>query len=208
MVEFDFDKNKIKNIVFDVGGILVGYRWEEMFNDHGTDSRTAFAIGTGIFDHPNWNKYDAGLITGKQLIDAYCEEHPEYEEEARWFLDNAILMRVLRPKVYEEVKRLKDKGYKLFILSNYSRDLFELHTGDLPFRNWMDGEVVSYMMHCTKPEKGIYEYLLNTHSLNAEECLFFDDRKVNTEGAKACGLNAIHIKDESEELLLEYLKEL
>ena len=37
MVSFDFDVKKIKNLVFDVGGILLGYRWEDMFKDHGTD---------------------------------------------------------------------------------------------------------------------------------------------------------------------------
>lgn len=208
MAKYDFEISKIKNLVFDVGSILIGYRWEDMFRDHGTDKEKALAIGKGIFDSPNWTKYDAGLITGKELIDAFCESYPEYEEEARWFLDNAIQMRVPRPRVYEEVKRLKDKGYKLYVLSNYSHDLYELHTKDLPFRNMMDGEVVSYMIHCTKPDKGIYEYLLSKYELDAKECLFFDDRLENVEGARNCGLNAVHIKDESEEILLEYLKEL
>jgi len=208
MIKFDFDVKEIKNLIFDVGSILIGYRWEDMFEDHGTDKEKALAIGRGIFDNQNWTKYDAGLITGKQLIDAFCDKYPEYEEEARWFLDNAIQMRVPRPRVYEEVKRLKDKGYKLYKLSNYSQDLFELHTGDLPFRKMMDGEVVSYMMHCTKPNRGIYEYLLNTYSRKADECLFFDDRSENVDGAIKCGLNAICIEDQSEDLLLDYLKEL
>lgn len=208
MAKYDFDISKIKNLVFDVGSILVGYRWEDMFRDHGTDKEKALAIGKGIFDSPNWTKYDAGLITGKELIDAFCESYPEYEEEARWFLGNAIQMRVPRPRVYEHVHRLKEKGYKLYIVSNYSHDLYELHTKDLPFRQMMDGEVVSYMIHCTKPDKGIYEYLLRTYELDAKECLFFDDRLENVEGARDCGLNSVHINDGSEDILLEYLKEL
>jgi len=195
----------IKNLVFDVGGVLIGFRWVQMFADHGTDRETALKVGKGLFDNPDWQKLDAGLITVKQLIDNFCEVHPELEEEARWFMGHAIEMRVPRPKVWEEVKRIKEKGYKLYILSNYGQELFELHTGDLPFRPLMDGTVVSYMMNITKPDKGIYEYLLDTQSLKGEECIFFDDRLDNVEAARACGLKAVHIKDESEELLLEWL---
>lgn len=205
MSKLGFDVTKIKNIVFDVGGILVGYRWVDMFKDHGTDKDTALAVGKGLFDSPNWKLYDSGLISSKELIDRFCDENPHLEEEARWFLDNAIQMRVLRPRVYEQVQRLKDKGYKIYILSNYSHDLFELHTGDLPFRNLTDGELVSYMVNKIKPNKEIYEALVEKFSIIPEESVFFDDRLDNVEGSIKSGFNGIHIINEDEELLLEYL---
>lgn len=207
MYNIDFDVDKIKNLVFDVGGILIGYRWIDMFKDHGTDSDTALRVGKGLFDSPDWRLYDAGLISSQELIDRFCDRNPDLEEEARWFLDNAIQMRVLRPRVYEEVKRLKEKGYKIYILSNYSYDLFELHTKDLPFRNWTDGELVSYMVNVVKPEKEIYEIISDRFSIEPSESVFFDDRHDNVEGAKACGFNGIHIIDENEELLINYLKQ-
>ena len=205
MSKLGFDVTKIKNIVFDVGGILVGYRWIDMFKDHGTDEDTALAVGKGLFDSPNWKLYDSGLISSKELIDRFCDDNPHLEEEARWFLDNAIQMRVLRPRVYEQVQRLKDKGYKIYILSNYSHDLFELHTGDLPFRKLTDGELVSYMVNKIKPNKEIYEALVEKFSIIPEESVFFDDRLDNVEGSIKSGFNGIHIIDEDEELLLEYL---
>lgn len=208
MANFDFDKRQIKNIVFDVGSILVGYRWLDMFADHGIDAETAHIVGRGFFDSPYWNKYDAGLITTSELVDRFCETRPEYEAEARWFIDNAIQMRVLRPRVYEEVKKLKDNGYKLYILSNYSHDLFELHTSDLPFREWMDGEMVSYKVNVTKPDPKIYELTRDEFSIVPEESLFFDDRLENVEGAKVVGFNAIHVEDGDEEFLLDCLYEL
>lgn len=208
MVQLDFDISKIKNIVFDVGGILLGYRWIDMFKDRGTDPETALRVGRGLFDSPNWKLYDAGIISSAELIDRFCEANPDLEEEARWFLNNAIQMRVIRPRVYEEVKRLKDNGYNLYILSNYSHDLFELHTGDLPFRELMDGELVSYMVNVVKPEKEIYEALTDKFSINPSESVFFDDRLENVEGAKKHGINGICIYDEDEELLLSYLRQL
>ena len=207
MQKTEFDISKIKNIVFDVGSILVGYRWIDMFKDHGTDQDIALKVGRGLFDSPNWKLYDAGIISSKELIDRFCDVHPDLEEEARWFIDNAIEMRVKRPRVYEELNRLKDKGYKFYILSNYSHDLFELHTSDLPFRQLMDGELVSYMINAVKPERKIYETLIDRFSLDPKESVFFDDRLENVNGAKEIGINGIHIVDGDEELLLEYLRE-
>jgi len=205
-MDLSFNVKEIKNIVFDVGSILVGYRWMDMFADHGTDPDTALAVGKGLFDSPNWKLYDAGLISSQELIDRFCITYPHLEEEARWFLKNAIQMRVLRPRVYKELERLKGKGYKLYILSNYSHDLFELHTSDLPFRKMMDGELVSYMINEVKPERAIYEELLRRFNLNPKETVFFDDRLENTKGAEALGIIGIHIENESEELLLRYLE--
>lgn len=207
MTNIDFDINNIKNLVFDVGGILVGYRWIDMFKDRGTDSETALRVGKGLFDSSDWSLYDGGHITSKELIDRFCERNPDLEEEARWFLDNAIQMRVPRPRVYEEVKRLKDQGYNIYILSNYSYDLFELHTKDLPFRQWTDGELVSYMVKVVKPERKIYEILKERFSIDPSESVFFDDRIDNIEGAKECGFNGIHIADEDEDLLIHYLQQ-
>jgi len=208
MINFEFDKDKIKNIVFDVGSILIGYRWQDMFADNGYDEKTATAVGKGFFESPNWQLYDAGIITTNELVDRFSKANPEYEAEARWFINNAIQMRVLRPEIWEEVKKLKDNGYKLYILSNYSKDLFELHTNDLPFRQWMDGEMVSYMVNVTKPDPKIYELTRDKFSIKPEESLFFDDRLENVDGAKEVGFNAIHIEDGSVKLLLECLMEL
>lgn len=205
MENFDFEINNIKNLVFDVGGILVGYRWEDMFADHGVDEETALKIGKGFFESDNWSLYDSGIITTKQLLDGFCEQFPELSEEATWFLDNAIQMRVKRPRVYEKLNTLKAKGYKIYILSNYSKDLFEIHTGDLPFRKITDGEMVSYMVGAVKPDRKIYEELINRFELDPVETVFFDDRLDNIEGAKKHGIKGIHIEEQDEDLLISYL---
>lgn len=201
------DNTNIKNLIFDVGSVLIGYRWRDMFKDHGVEEEKALKIGRGIFDCEDWKLFDSGLIDSNVLIDNFCKRFPELEEEARWFIDNAILMRVLRPRVYEELTRLKEKGYKLYILSNYSKELFELHTGDLPFRKMMDGELVSYMVNDLKPNDGIYEALIERFNINPEESVFFDDRLENAKAAEKFGIRGVHIENESEELLLKYLKE-
>ena len=57
---------------------------------------------------------------------------------------------------------------------------------------YIDGKIISSHVKCIKPEPEIYEKLLETYHLKAEECVFFDDRADNVEGAKAVGINGIH----------------
>ena len=114
-------------------------------------------------------------------------------------------MPVARPKVWEKVKALKDKGYNLYILSNYGKELFEMHSKHISILDCFDGILVSYMIKRMKPEKEIYEELLNRFSLNPSECVFLDDLAKNIEGAQNLGIKGIRITDE--QMLLDLLDE-
>lgn len=106
------------------------------------------------------------------------------------------------------IKKLKEKGFGLYLLSNYSEELFTVHTAGLPFLELVDGGVISYQIHQIKPNPPIYEYLLQKYQLKAEDCLFFDDRPENTEAARKLGMQAVTVADGSEELLLRELEKL
>lgn len=115
-------------------------------------------------------------------------------------------MHVPRPKVWKRVHELKEKGYRIYLLSNYSKDFFQKHTKDASFMRDLDGAVVSYQIHETKPDAAIYEYLLEKYQLNPTECLFFDDRTENVEGAVNVGIAAKRVT--GQEQLLEMLAKL
>lgn len=198
--------DKIKNLVFDVGGVLIGYRWEEMFEDYGLDRHSAERIGKGIFDSKEWPKFDAGFISLEETVECFCRRNPDLAEPARWFIDNAINMRVPRERLWKELRRLKEKGYKIYLLSNYSKVLFELHTSDYDFMNVIDGKVVSYEVGSLKPDEKIYKTLLERYSLKAEESIFFDDRQENIETAKMLGMGGIVVKNQSEQFLISVLE--
>lgn len=195
----------MKNIIFDVGSVLIGYRWQDMCREAGWDEERAMKIGRGFFLSPLWPDYDAGLVSTDKLIESVAEKYPELEEDARWFITSGKKMVVERPKVWELVKRLKEKGFKLYLLSNYSEELFTVHTAGLPFPELMDGGVISYQIHQIKPNPPIYEHLMRKYQLKPEDCIFFDDRPENTEAAKKLGMQAVTVEDGSEELLLREL---
>ncbi len=198
----------MKNIIFDIGSVLIGYRWREMCLEEGWEEEKADKIGRGFFLNPLWNDFDAGLIGTEDLLADITGKYPELEADARWFIHSGKKMIVERPKVWDLAKKLKEKGYRLYLLSNYSEELFRLHTEGLPFLELVDGGVISYEINQIKPNPPIYEYLMEKYQLKAEDCLFFDDKPENTEAARKLGMMAVTVEDGSEEFLLGELRKL
>ena len=198
----------MKNIIFDIGSVLIGYRWREMCLDEGWDEEKTDKIGRGFFLNPLWPDFDAGIVRTKELLESVVKAYPDLEEDARFFITSGKKMIVERPKVWKLVEKLKEKGFRLYLLSNYSEELFTVHTEKLPFWEFVDGGVISYEIHQIKPHPPIYEHLMQKYGLKAEECLFFDDRPENTEAARKLGMQAVTVTDGSEELLLRELEKL
>lgn len=196
----------MKNIIFDIGSVLIGYRWRDMCLEAGWDEETADKIGRGFFLNPLWPDFDAGLVTTEELVDDIAGKYPELREKAHWFIHSGKKMVEERPRVWEAAKRLKEKGFRLYLLSNYSEELFTVHTAGLPFLEFVDGGVISYQIHEIKPNQPIYEYLLQKYNLKAKDCLFFDDRPENTEAARKLGMEAVTVENGSEEFLLRELE--
>ena len=111
-----------------------------------------------------------------------------------------------REAVWKRMSELKEKGYNIYILSNYSEYLFRKHTEQLPFRKILDGGIVSYQTGAIKPEVEIYTHLLEKYDLDPKECIFFDDIEANVEAAKSVGIKSRLIT--SEEALLKELESL
>ena len=195
-----------KNLVFDVGGVLMDYRWEYAVADAGITLEEARRVCVSLFHDTLWNELDLGIRPYKTVVDDFCKKYPEDAHTIRFFLEHPENMPIDRPKVWEEVHRLKEKGYHLYILSNYSEYMYRVHTGGKPFHDDMDGELVSYTVHLIKPDPAIYKTLLKRFGLEASECLYFDDRDENTEGAENCGIRSVTVR--SEEHLLEELRKL
>ena len=69
------------------------------------------------------------------------------------------------------IKYLKEKGYRIYLLSNYPDRLWKIQVEPSPFTAYIDGAVVSWEEHIMKPDRGFYQILLDRYQLNPEECL-------------------------------------
>ena len=181
----------IKNIIFDIGGVLISYKFEEMMIDAGFSKEVALKAGQTLFNDGMWAELDRGLIAYEEVKKYYLDKYSEDRESIKYLLDHPEKMHVLRPVVYECIKKLKDKGYKLYILSNYSKTLVDIHTENADFWKYMDGGIISYQTNTLKPDADIYLSLINKYDLVPSESLFFDDREENVAGAKKVGMKSI-----------------
>ena len=183
---------KPKNIIFDVGDVLLDYRWQQMLMDYGLDEAEAYRVGRELFDDPDglWHEYDLAVKSQEEIIQEFEQKHPKDAEVIRWFISHGEYMHVARPAIWKLVHQLKEVGYHLYILSNYPEILFKKHTQYADFMDDMEGMVVSYMLHVGKPERIVYQTLCDRYGLNKEECLFFDDRAENVQGAIDFGMRA------------------
>ncbi|MCR5654566.1 MAG: HAD family phosphatase [Lachnospiraceae bacterium] len=198
---------KYKNIVFDVGGVLLEYRWRDMLTvDYNMDPSYVETFADHMFDNDLWNELDLANMSLSEVVEAYVERYPQDEAAIRWFMGHNELMSVARPKVWEEVKHLKKEGYHIYLLSNYNKEFLDNHTRGASFWEAVDGQVISYEVHAIKPYPPIYKALFDRYHLKPKECLFFDDRADNVEGSKAVGMDAIRVL--SQEQLIEEIRKL
>lgn len=197
----------LKNIIFDVGDVLLEYRWKDMLMEYGLEEDEAVRIGREMFDNPLWTEgLDMGLMTQEQVIAEYKCQFPKDGEIMEWFINHGEYMHVARPEVWEKARLLKEKGLGIYLLSNYSEVLFEKHTRNADFMDIIDGKIVSYQVHMIKPDERIYRHLLDSYQLKPKECLFFDDRPENVRAAKRLGIQAEQVT--SREMLNERLEQL
>ena len=188
-----------KNLIFDVGDVLIGYRWKEMLTeDFGLSEEMAEEMGRRVYEDPMWDDFDRGLVEIDGLVEHYCDLYPEDADLIRKLFYNNDLMTVKRERVWDRVRQLKMKGYRIYILSNYSEYLFKYHTDGLPFHKYLDGGVVSYEVHLIKPEPEIYRHLLEKYDIDPGESVFFDDRPENIAGAKKAGIEGVLVTSEKD----------
>ncbi len=183
----------IKNVVFDIGDVLMTYHWNYVLEMGGLSEEESNRVGWLIFADPLWTDMDLGKVNLSQARILYREKYPEDATAIDYFLDHPEMMPVPRPDIWEYARKLKEKGYKLYVLSNYSEELLKIHTGTAEFWKYMDGGIVSYQVGICKPNPEIYQALLHKYELVPEECIFFDDRPENVEGAIALGMQSVCI---------------
>ena len=106
------------------------------------------------------------------------------------------------------IQDLKDKGYKVYYLSNWSAWTYDLlqEAGKFDFLELMDGGVFSYDVGYMKPDEEIYKILLNKYKINPEEAVFFDDREENIEAANKLGIHGVHFPRHDSSIVYNSLK--
>lgn len=183
-----------KNIILDFGGVLLDWNPHYLFDPYFGDPAKADWFIKNICTQ-DWN---AEMDKGKPFDVAVAERiarFPEWEKEIRLYQSDWIRMIGEEiPGMYPLECDLKAAGYRLFGLTNWSLETFNLVRGKRVF-SILDGMVVSGEEHLLKPDPAFFQILLDRWHLRKEECLFTDDNLPNIVGAEAIGLPAVRFTD-------------
>lgn len=196
----------IQNIVFDIGNVLVDFCWKDHIAGCGFSGETAERLGKAMMLSPVWNELDRGVWTNEELLEGFIANAPELETEIRTvFSDLGTLVRE-RSGSRDWVCSLKDMGYKVYYLSNFSARVKTEAKSQLSFLEEMNGGIMSYTVQLIKPEPDIYKRLFQWYGLKPEESVFLDDSAANIETARRLGMHGILVK--SQEQAMEELQKL
>jgi putative hydrolase of the HAD superfamily len=199
----------MKNIIFDIGNVIAHYKHDEVVK-HFTDKDYEMDfIKENIVNSPEWSGYglvDIGFLTwdeiikiledrtnhiNDKLIEDYCKNHYKY-------LD-------VREEMLNLIKLLKEKGYKVYLLSNTNEDATN-HLKKSGLFELVDGYVLSHLENQVKPHEGIYKTLINRYNLDVKSSVFIDDRLDNCETATRLGMLGINVIPDNYEDIINKLK--
>ena len=194
---------KIKNIIFDLGGVVLDIDesivYKELEKMGISTSELAQSkefidimskFDTGIYTAPTFRKKTKALLGQEKMTDQRFD--------AIW---NAMLLDIPRERI-EAIEKVK-KHYKIFLMSNsnvihydlYVRDL-QLRFGYHEFDELFNKSYFSFAEHLEKPDPRFFELILDHEGLLPEETLFIDDTAANIEVAKSLGIKTYHISRE------------
>lgn len=182
----------MRNIIFDIGNVLLDFRPEEYLMQY-FNQLVMGDLMTIVFSSDEWIDLDLGAMTLQEAIKSLSLRHPHYHDELVFFLENWTHMMTPIQETIDIVYELKNKGYALYLLSNFSIEAIDILSKRYSFFQLFDGAVISAKEHLAKPEEAIYQLLLNRYHLIPEECVFIDDLLSNVNTAERLGIYGIYL---------------
>tara|TARA_Y100001970_G_scaffold291467_1_gene428698 strand:+ start:1113 stop:1709 length:597 start_codon:yes stop_codon:yes gene_type:complete len=179
--------------LFDLGGVFFDWDPHNFYKDifENIEEREFFLTKVC---NDQWNiQQDAGRSIDEAELEL-IGQFPHYEKEIKMYYRNH---RKMIRGVFEEsvkiLKKLKDKNYECYVLSNWSAETFEGMTIDYPFLQIFDGLLISGEDKLMKPDSAIYELAKKRFNLNPEETIFIDDKLENIAAAQKMNFKTIHL---------------
>jgi putative hydrolase of the HAD superfamily len=181
----------VRNVIFDFGGVLVNWRPDEIIDGFYADPELRAAIRTHAFQHDDWVDMDRGVLDEATVVRRFAGRMGRPEAEMAALFDRVRdSLTPIEPTV-ALLSELRERGYRLYGLSNMSETIFEHLTSLHDFFGLFDGIVVSAAVKLVKPDPAIYDHLRATYGIDFGESVFIDDLPRNVESAERLGLPAI-----------------
>jgi 2-haloacid dehalogenase len=178
-------------VVFDLGGVLIDWDPRHLYRKLFADAAAMEHFLATVCTHEWHRQHDSGLGMAESVA-ALKLDHPDHAEMIEAFaarqdemmagpIDGAVTI----------LAELKERGRKLYALSNWPAETFPSARRRFDFLDWFDGIVVSGEVGAIKPEPRIYEALIERFAIPPHSAVFIDDVEANAAAARAFGIHAI-----------------
>jgi 2-haloacid dehalogenase len=184
----------IKAIIFDFGNVLVKWDAYDLYKRF-FPTREAVNSFLQEIRFPEWNALQDAGRSFEEGISVLSQEFPNYINFIKAY---DIYWEDSITEVYDDcikiVERFNNEGFKIYLLSNFSVEKFQLMRERYDFLRLFDDIIISGEHKLIKPDPEIYLLTLKLIQLKPEECLFIDDSIANIKTAQDLGFNTIHFK--------------
>jgi HAD superfamily hydrolase (TIGR01509 family) len=182
-------------IVFDLGGVLIDWNPRNLYRKMFDGDEQAMERFLAEVCTLEWN---ARQDEGRSFADATTEliaRHPDKEWLIRAWFDRWLEM-ITGPidGTVEIISELKKAEHKVYALSNWSAETYPLARQRFSFFDCFDRVVISGEIKLVKPNREIFDHLLEKIERRAEECIFIDDSLTNVNAAAQFGFDTIHFQ--------------
>ncbi len=181
----------IKTVIFDIGGVLTVYDERGYYRSFGYDEEMVERLYNATMGSGHWFEFDLGNLTSEQILDIFKKKDPEIAEDIDRCLSDITHLVQRKDTAIPWIRKVKESGRKVLVLSNFSRQAFIECADALDFLPETDGGILSFREHVVKPMSEIYSLLIGRYNLKPQECVFIDDMPGNLEAASKFGIHTI-----------------
>ena len=187
----------IKNIVFDMGRVLIDWDPPRLIARLGYSGEDADRLLREVFSCAEWQGLDRGRLSPEEALATMLPRLPSHLHEAAEHFVRAWWVEDLWPieGMAELVREIKALGYGVYLCSNATSCLHQ-YFDRIPGSECFDGKIVSADWKMLKPQREIYDTLFREYSLDPAECFFIDDNPANVEAGMMLGMDgAVFFRD-------------
>ena len=188
------------DIILDMGNVLLEWNKDKILKAVAKTEKDYLILDKEIFQSGLWERLDLGTLTREELVDKVLSILGDcYQDEVEKVIWNWPAYIDIYSEVFPLLAVLKEKGHRIFVLSNTSPVFYELLKDQLsPLAEILDGFVLSCDIKAIKPDSKMFEEILQKYELNPANCIFLDDVKENTKMAESLGIKAYQVKQRSD----------
>jgi len=187
--------NNINTLVFDLGGVLIDWNPEYLYNKIIPDEKERRWFLSTICT-PDWNEQQDEGRSLKEATEHLVGKYPEHEASIRAYYDRWKEM--LGGPIHETVEIFRQLKFhtslKLYALTNWSAETFPVALELYEFLHWFDGRLVSGEEKIRKPFPEIYRLLIDRFAIEPAKAIYVDDNIRNVLPARELGFHGIHFR--------------